>query len=341
MAARCLEHPRVAAHMERCFYIWPEKEPLQSDIAGDFRLLVVAQYCRELAELCKRHLRKEFVHVSDNLTGRVKGRILVEENIRQNLVRGRPDRTVCRYQVHSLDSPLNQILRSALEQCLKELRRYRGNSGGMDKIREWARQCQSTLAGVKLRRIHPAEFSSIHLGGLKKAYKKPLNLAKTVLSMLGSDPSGEIRTTTPPFALDMNELFERYCEVLLRKELNGKDNLWVGFHDNNLGYRDEILVRPDFIIENNSIIDAKYKYNWPDKPNNTTSEDTKRWDIFQMLVYSRHKAVESILKDSSSELKLTVMYPTLKETDRVTVLKKDLGEWAIDTYPVSLPIKEI
>ncbi len=335
MAAKCFEDSTVAAHMGRCFHFWPDEAPLESDLARDFRLLIVGMYCQALASLCKRHLRKEFVRVTENLAGRIKGRILVGENLRRNLCRGRKDRTVCQFQVHSLDSPENQILRAALEQSLKELR-HAGGVDGLGQLLEWARISDAALAGIGLRRIHPAEFRSLRLGGLKRAYKRPIELARLVLALLGSDPTLERKIQTPPFAIDMNELFERYCEVELRKDYG--DSLWVGYHDNNLG--EKLKVRPDFIdTRNGVVIDAKYKYDWPTGPFDSTSEGTRRWDVLQVLGYSRHAHVLRTF-DAPGECHVEIHYPSFEEAKRSEPLSGDLKSCLLHAVAVQLPQTE-
>jgi len=73
-------------------------EPMQPAIEGvplpDVTLLQVAVYLRALAQFCQRDLRQDFTRTRENLVGRVKGRILISANIRQNTVRGRADRVV-------------------------------------------------------------------------------------------------------------------------------------------------------------------------------------------------------------------------------------------------------
>jgi 5-methylcytosine-specific restriction endonuclease McrBC regulatory subunit McrC len=90
-----------------------------------------------------------------------------------------------------------------------------------------------------------------------------------VLRLLGPDPLDEDKIekrplNLPPFAIDMNELFERYCEVALRKVPGQR--VWAGYNDKerNLGSDSGFKVRPDFLVKTNDatwIVDAKYKEN--------------------------------------------------------------------------------
>lgn len=321
MFQKCVFDPVVSVHLDKCFYFWPEKQPLESPMFKDqVRELIISLYLKELFQLCKRHLRKEFFQVEDNLVGRVKGKILIHQNIRSNSARGRLDRVACLYQSHNFDSPENQILRAALQQSIRTLRRSEFSSDG-SKINEWARFCDTALAGVEIKRIDPSIFCRLRLGGLKKVYKKPIDLAKWVLSLLGSDPNSEFqKSEMPPYAIDMNELFERYCEALLR-EKSGSD-LWAGYHDRegNIGVR--FKIRPDFILRSESIIlDAKYKKEWVKRAESDQDDFTNvRSDVYQLVSYACHKAALDKAGKPEDKLKVCVLYPSMNEG------KSGLGE---------------
>jgi len=312
MFQKCLFDPVVSAQLDRCFYFWPEKAPLKTPMAeNQVRELIITLYLKELFQLCKRHLRKEFFQVENNLVGRVKGKILVHQNIRSNSARGRLDRVACLYQSHDFDCPENQILRAALQQSIRTLRRSEFSSDGT-KVNEWARFCDAALAGVKIKRIHPSIFCRLRLGVLKKVYKKPINLAKWVLSLLGSDPNSESqKSEIPPYAIDMNELFERYCEALLREK--GASDLWAGYQNRNIGH--EFKIRPDFILPSEkTVLDAKYKDQWDDR----VKFDKDHWknvrsDVYQLVTYACHQAALDKSGNPENKLKVCVLYPSMNE----------------------------
>ena len=60
-------------------------------------MFIIAQFLYELKKLCERHLRRQFPRVEDNLRGRVKGKILIRENLRANSCRGRLDQNLAFY----------------------------------------------------------------------------------------------------------------------------------------------------------------------------------------------------------------------------------------------------
>lgn len=337
MAQECFRYGEIAGRMRGCFYFWPDEEPLQSHFDRDcVRFFVIAFYLNALAELCKRHLRNEFIRIQENLCSKAKGKILVHQNLRLNSVRGRIDRMCCQYQKHSMNSPENQILRAALEQCLKEIRRN-NNMFQRTKVHEWSLHCDRALSGVTLRRINMAEFQSIHLGGLKKAYKKPLELAKWVLKLLGNDPNKVPdascrRETIFPFAIAMDMLFERYCEALLSME-DGCKVLFAGNENFGTGMS---KVRPDFIVENNDeykVLDAKYKYNW-------INDSSYRCDVFQVVAYTRHNIVKKRCSNSYPT-RAVIMVPDLdvKGIQRDKNFLTDYSDPELQLYKVGLPVR--
>jgi 5-methylcytosine-specific restriction endonuclease McrBC regulatory subunit McrC len=297
MLRHCLEEQAVARRLcDKSLFLDLDQPPLETKDQKEVNLLVIVRFLRDLYDLCRRFLRRGFIRVEDNLAARCKGRLLINDNLRHNLARVRADRLYCQFQVHSLDSPLNQILRAALEQSLRYLRRL----GFENKIClwHWGNFALATLAGVKLRRIYLSEFSGLHLTGLLRPYRQPKNSAKIIIRLLGSDPTSELseQAALPPYSINMFELFERYCEVWLRRKLK---KLWAGYDDQNLG--EVIKIRPDFIgpaiTEEGKIIDdafgiydAKYKYNWVARAKDSEDEKNScRGDVYQLLAYSRHQ----------------------------------------------------
>jgi 5-methylcytosine-specific restriction endonuclease McrBC regulatory subunit McrC len=251
--------------------------------------MIIAVFLRELERFCRRHLRKDFHHTRQNLTGKVKGRILFRNHLEKNILLGRPDRFFCQYQVLSRDTNENRILRAALTQAKRCLsRQAQLLTKSSSSVWGWSSTSEAALSGVPLVRVADTDFNQVKLGGLKKAYRRPLYWAKKVLKLLGSDPNTDAEPSKdelPPFAIDMNELFERYCQALLLNEYG--TNLWSGYQNINLG--NLIKVRPDFIVKGKQIVlDAKYKYDWNDPGK---ALDYLRNDIYQIMAYTRHQSV--------------------------------------------------
>lgn len=303
----CLRLPQVAERLwgrkgieaekdGQLFHYWPEQTPIKVDKEEAFpgHLFLIAQFLYELKKLCERHLRRQFPRTENNLRGRVRGKVLIRENLRTNVCKGRLDRVFCSFQVHSLDTRENQILRAALEvsQAYLATRGFR-----LPVLWSLVQFCKSALADVTLRRILPEDFKGLRLTGLMKAYKKPLELARIILTHIASEPNPSKwsikETEVFPYAINMPLLFERYCEVLMRTSgINGEkpEKLWPG--SENLGKTPP--VRPDFLIvkEGKGIVaDAKYKTDW-----SLGNLSSYREDVYQVVAYTQHKKVREKLE---------------------------------------------
>lgn len=310
MYVRCVADPVVSGHLDQTFTVWPEREPVPVDEArhdGFARLLVYASL-NATAKLCARHLRRGSVRVVENLQGRVKGRVLVGEQVRQNLSRMRPDRTVCSFARFEVGTIENTILRAALEVGASFLGRNPMPSADRAVLPAMA-IARAALSGVAVRRIHARDHLSARTTGTMAVYRTPLRLARAVLDHLGLDPENlhapAVARDAPPFALCTYELFERYCEVLLRGRYLKMEALVRS--EDNLGH--SFRVRPDYLVQCDGqgwIVDAKYKRKW------SWANDVHRADVNQVVGYSRHRAVLEALKGLGMQgdlPRIAVLYP--------------------------------
>lgn len=318
MYATCLSDPIVAPHMgEPAVFFWPNEPFIEcpDEIKEQGLLFLVMAYLQELHLLCLRHLRSQFVHTTENLNGRTKGRIDISRQVRVNQSRGRSDRTVCDFTIHSNNCRENQILKTALERGAKVLTRY-----NLDNVTLWSKAhfCRHELRDVEEVEVTPRLFHGLRYTGLFRPYKKAHELAKCILNLLPPDPHSlrkQLSSKVPQFAICTYELFERYCEVKLREHLikigRNKD-LWVGRQ--NLE-----RLRPDFLIcskdkENDRwIIDAKNKPSWS---SNYERPDKPEWnsDVPQLCRYSRYLPILIELgyeqsERSSSSPNMLVVFP--------------------------------
>ena len=310
MFADCSDNPVVAQRLlSRTFFVWPEEEPwIKVPVASWFAPLLVIAFLRALNELCRRHLRRNYVRAIENMTGRVKGRIRIGEQVRQNLARTRLDCTVCEYGRLDDDCLENRILRAALEVSAVFLARH----GAYPLVHGWIAACRVSLARVSITPIQHFQFQGVRQTGSFRHYRQPIRFAWAVLRHLGISPErlseqGEY-LYVPPFALCTYELFERYAEVTLRKQYG--EDVWAGYNANNLGdgrYR----VRPDFlVVSEREIIDCKYKNL------KAQLDDNERADAYQIVSYSRHDGVlEKLFRSQERDRpsRLVLLYPKVTE----------------------------
>ena len=338
MFAECAAHPIIGEKLN-CLHFWTEQDFIPIPQTQDFSILVAISYLRELNELCRRHLRRHFLREQQNFVGKVKGKVIIKENLRQNMSRCRPDRIFCEYQSVSDDILENRILRAALERASRYIADYRKINGN-NILQQWIRSCRAGLQGVSVVPIKRAEFSAARKRGAFAFYAKPLTLAKAVLLNLGLNPHAEIETNTktPPFALNSAELFERYAEIkLLQKYETLKACYNTDISGGNEGFT--VNVRPDFYVpfseqQQPQIIDAKYK-------------DIRKYkhpmqnDIYQVVAYSCHKRLlEKMECEENNNIKLGLAYPDVQDRNDIDMREKTAAFLSdLHVYKIPCPIK--
>ena len=253
----------------------PDARPIRAVGLPQLTLLEVTAFLATTARFVKRHLRQGFVQVRENLTGRARGRILIADQIRENLVRARPDRMVCAYQQFNLDTLENRLLKAALEVCTRWIA---SNPHYPPQLQHWVWAIRAALASVPEYRPHPSDWSRVRKKGLMATYEQPLAMARLVLTRLHLRPNGQAEESerTLPFFLDANRLFEGWVGVCLNKVCNSvQSQEWKTLNIYGHSYN----FRPDFIIKYNEqqiVVDSKYK---PDGP--------ELQDLYQVIGYAR------------------------------------------------------
>ncbi len=240
----------------------------------DLFLIQLLVYIKRLNEFCRRDLKKGFIREEENLVGKVKGKILINDNIIKNSFRGRADRVFCQYQSFSIDNLDNQILKRALWVTKRKLKEVSVNRNIKDDLWKWVRQCEAAMDQVSLVEIKPRDLVNKAYSGFNRRYEDIHKLAKMILMnfRIDSEVKFERRDTTYviPFSINMNMLFEKYVEFYL--ESIGLTKIVAPKKEEafNLVNSSEINIRikPDYlgkkiVKRGNSnygvIIDAKYK----------------------------------------------------------------------------------
>lgn len=301
MLFSALKHPEVAKHTDDLFEIKWEKTPIAITQEQDLLSpLLVVQYLRLVKEIVRKGVKKSYYKVENNLYAKVKGKVLVSQTIKQNLVKNKPLHTYCSYDEFGLNSLENRLLKKALV----FVQRY------MPTIKNLQNEKYTTEI---FNYINPAfEFVSdeVNLPDMKhtktnvfyKEYEEAIKLAKLILKRFGYNISNTQQKTikTPPFWIDMSKLFELYVLGLL-KDAYGSHALYGG-KEAKLSYG-----LPDYLITKEGvkcIADAKYK---------TLYNEKGQYDIDnirQLSAYARDKKTFSKLKiDEKKIIDCLIIYP--------------------------------
>jgi hypothetical protein len=321
--AACAADPEVSSHLDQCLTVYPDEAPIEAPEGADWSPLIALAYLRVLHDLVQRHLRRGFISREEDLCGRIRGQVAFGRYAARSLARGHPEIVPCRFQALEQDTLENRILRTALVGARRLLDGAAGQglSSPESAWRVWSRQADAALAGAAIARITPRDFRTARKAGAYRHYARPLALARAVLTHTGFDPNQPVPQAVArlvPFRLATPELFERYVEVCLRK-LTGWE-VWAGYQDKNLG--EYFKIRPDFLVwqgDHRAIVDAKYKDFSKQGPRGADEDNSLRWDVYQTLAYSRHRAVlEKFANSPGAKPAIVLCYPERESTDALS-----------------------
>ncbi len=332
----CLKDPITSKHLDETYKIffnekWIEIENSKDEITP----LLILQFLQIVKNISIKGLKKGYIKVTENLTSKIKGKILINQTIKQNHFKNRLDKTVCNHQIYTVDCIENQILKTALLQCSRNL--Y-GISN--DDIAKLIKSNLNSFDLVNRKEVFNSDFSKTKYSPFYKEYKEALKLAQMIFKRFGfslNDTDYKEKYKIPPFYIDMPELFERYVEVKLREKYKGALVSGYGRKDGNSYHWG---LRPDFILkEEKLIIDAKYKY-WfkeSDKANKF------KGDYQQLSLYGR---VTKIRKDiglsDNEEAKILFIYPKVDGKESINDdFEKEKDFSNICKFGIKIPLKEL
>lgn len=269
---------------------------------------LVVQFLNLLKSIVRKGLKKSYYKVQENLTNKVKGKILVGTHIKQNIFKNRMTKTFCEYQVFGEHNTENKFLKKVFQFCTS----YVQNSPIFtDKtkveINNIINYCRPAFELIK-DDLQETQLHHLKYNPFFKEYKEAIKIGNYILKQfaynISSTSANEIET--PPFWIDMPRLFELYFYQKLLKANNfdrGKINYQFSTFGNSL----------DFFINNGKdsiVIDTKYKLHY--KRGHIHS------DIRQVSGYARLRKVRNEVKkscpdwDENSLVNCLIIYPEIE-----------------------------
>ena len=279
--------------------------------------LMVAYFLQLVTEIAQRDLKKSYYKVKENLFGKVKGKVLLAQTIKQNIVKNKMLNTVCTYDEFGINSLENRLLKKTL----LFIERYLANNKHIPKdivannLRLLLPYFEDVSVDVSLH-----EMKNFKPNPFFATYGEALQLAKLILKRFGYTISNTVQNQkiqTPPFWIDMSKLFELYVLGLLRQKFTQKNQVLYHFSDR----RNEL----DFLLNAlpyQMVIDAKYKPIY--------QNDFKTEDIRQVSGYARmRKVYKKLNKPETEVIECLIIYPDLENGLDAIDLEKKI---AIDDY---------
>lgn len=196
-----------------------------------------------------KELKKGYVSQSENLK-KVKGRISILKNERQNIAIRRYDRVFCEYDEYSADIPENRLIKKALLFSQRLLQGLNEQSAAVAKLR-----LNKSLALFRevSDKVEIKQVKRLRAHKLFTNYNEAIRLARLILRLFDYNISkvGSHEGKVVPFWLDMSLLYEHYVYGLLHE-----------------AYRERITYQfkgemgvPDFLYKSKeymAILDTKY-----------------------------------------------------------------------------------
>lgn len=267
--------------------------PRQDDVLS---LFLLSEFIHVLARITTKGLKKSYYLVEENQQSKVKGKLLIAQNVKKNLVKGNLSNNYCRYQEYGIDIAENRLLKRAMVLGTHLLDCYNENT--VLHLKEIVSSIRPFWKRVS-DNCDPRSTEENRVNPFYKEYPIAMRLAKLILKRTSYNQviRGAEMTSTPPYWIDMSKLFEMYVYGKLRERFGDH----VIYHPHFRGQEPDYLLigengRPPFVI------DAKYK-----RYGERTIETD---DIRQVSGYSRMKAVRKRLEvEDHSLIPCMIIYP--------------------------------
>jgi 5-methylcytosine-specific restriction endonuclease McrBC regulatory subunit McrC len=300
MLSEALKEPENFNHLEDLMDIRFD-EPWIA-VAGGHQIhltpFLIAQFLLIVRNIVRKGLKKDYYRVTENLQGKVKGKILVAQQIRQNVVRNKLTNTVCSYQEYGIDTATNRFLKYVLQFVSAHIANLQ-EPELKNTLQEQLVFNRAAFQLVKEQQFY--SFEQKELNPLYKEYNIAIHLGNQLLRLLDHNLTKATETLTqyPPHWIDMSKLFELYVFKRLRETFPGSNEVRYHVKTN----RQEL----DFVIHSGNfkaVVDAKYK---PRYASGNPSMDDAR----QLAGYARLNSVYRELGVEENQLiPVYVVYPS-------------------------------
>lgn len=319
VGALCVGGQAEADYFAQCYGIEMGEAPIDNKAAQNLLTpLILIHYLSLVERLVRYGLRKDYRTVEENLRGKVKGHLMLQRHLRKNVIAKREDMAYCRYQVYTMDIPINRLLKRALVFAEKMLQEFMAHHASYAAIQCKMNRVMTAFAGVS----DEIEISPVHhvpQNALYRHYADAVKVAKLILKRYDYSLSNisNAYSETPPFWIDMSRLYEMYVLGKLREQYANH----ILFQVQGFGQS-----KADYVhVGEKLIVDAKYK------PQYKKSNEGLLDDVREISGYARDK---KILKaggmdaDENIEVRCVIVYPTEANSQKASDMSKPLWERA-------------
>ncbi|OLS40820.1 McrC family protein [Bacillus sp. MRMR6] len=264
-----------------------------------------------LSEL-KKGSYKTYERQEENLYT-LKGKLEISTHIRTNPFQ--KARAYCSFDEHTENNDLNKLFKTALLIVKRQTQ--------LHSFHLHIDRCLNYLENVDLLNLSSSKLGNIAWNRQNQRFHDAALFAKLIIERASFYSKGQ-QSSSFSFLFPMNLLFEKYIEAALREAVGNREV--ISQHAEKRLVRNKksgfgnILLKPDFVINNKVIIDTKWKsatYNGRSHYNQS--------DVYQMYAYvTAYKEVDRCIllypkQEGEEELPVWEVVDTNKTIEMKTV----------------------
>lgn len=289
--------------------------PLESSVQDNITPLLVIHYVFLIKQIIFHGLKKGYILTEDNLKAKIKGKILLSQNLNKNIIPNRNDRNYCRYQIYTIDIPENRLLKKALLFCKSAIT----SISFLDSF-ELKQDLNAALNAFQnvSDDIQISQVKNLSENKLYKSYREAITLAKLILRRFNYSMNNTIvNKSVPEYWIDMPRLFE----LFVLQELNkNKKKLGIKKLEFQKDGRKGTYSKADYVITSvdgkSLVLDAKYK----------TSYNNKGIELADLREISGYARDMSIVGSNDEEPICFIIYPFVSNTEELFDKNKRINE---------------
>lgn len=300
MYVRTLQFAPSSEYFSQCYGIDLDQPAIECQTLNEqLTPLLIVHYLAVLKKIVSHGLKKDYVIREENLRSKVRGRIMLQNNLQKNIFVQRQDRVFCRFQEYTVDTIENRLLKKALVFSDSFLSRLASQCKSLAELKRIIGQVKNAFVQVS-DNIEVSQIKVLKRNKLFKEYSEAIRLAKMILRRFDySITKTEMeQKSVPPFWIDMSRLYEVYVYSKLYEAYIDTIKLQVKGWDKTAA---------DFVKTDEKIIlDAKYKTHYQNKDSPILA------DIREMSGYARDKKILEAMGINEKEEKIipcVIIYP--------------------------------
>lgn len=304
MLFEAMRHSEVGKHLDNLYEIKWDEKPIEITQNQDLLTpLLITEFLSILKKIVRKGLKKSYYKVERKLNSKVKGKINIGKTVKHHLSKQKKLETICTFEEFGVDNKENRILKKALQFIKRYLPQYH-NIGKSEFLQNTLNFITPAFHQVSTK-VSTRDIQTFKSNAFFKEYDRGLQLARMILERFGYNISKTetSKIQTPPFWIDMSNLFELYVLGLLKDKFGKSVTYHFKTYGNELDY---LLNSPNHKM----VIDAKYKPQYEDK--------LYHQDMRQLSGYARLKKVHNELglnPDDKVLIDCLVIYP--KQSEKV------------------------